>query len=176
MEIGKTGIRVIESMTKRPVVVKPDISLVDSAKKMLKENVGSLIVKNKGEAVGIVTEQDLIRIIANKLDTEKTKIKDVMSKNLIGIDPNADIYEAIVKMNKENVRRLPVINKNNKLVGLLTVKDILVMQPTLIDLRLEHLDIRERYDKLKEGECENCGSQGNLYNNEGKLLCRACSY
>lgn len=174
MEFGKTGIKVIEAMTKRPVIVGPNISLIDAAKKMLKKDVGSLIIKEKGKLVGIITEKDLIKIIANNVNTKNTIIKDVMNKRVIRIDPYADIYEAMLKMNKEGVRRLPVINKNDKLVGLLTVRDILIMQPTLIDLRLEHLGIREREDKIREGVCENCGSQGILYDSKGKLLCRAC--
>lgn len=176
MKPGKTGIRVIDAMTKNPVVVKPNLSILNAAKKMLSEDVGSLIIKEGDKPLGILTEKDLIKIIANKIDTVKTSVSEVMRKELKKIDPDADIYEAMLKMNKENVRRLPVINKNGKLVGLLTHRDILIMQPTLIDLRLEHLGIREIEDKIKEGVCENCGTNGILYNNRGKLLCRACSY
>jgi len=175
MVVGKTGIRVIEAMTKKPLVVKPEDSLKNVANLMLKESVGGVVVKEGGKAVGILTEQDLIKIIAYGMDTEKTMLKDVMSTNLIKIDPNDDIYDAILKMNKENVRRLPVINKNGVFRGLLTVKDILIMQPTLIDIRLEGLDIREREDKVREGVCENCESEGFLFKVDGRLLCSACS-
>jgi len=176
MGIGKTGIRVIEAMTKKPLVVNPNSSLRDTAKLMLKEDVGGVIVKESGKAVGILTEQDLVKVIAYGMDTGRTMLKEVMSTKLIKIDPNEDIYDAMLKMNKENVRRLPVINDKGIFIGLLTVKDILIMQPTLFDLRLNGFDIRERTDKIKEGTCENCGSEGILYENEGKLLCRACSY
>jgi len=173
---GKTGIRVIEAMTKKPFSISPESSIIEASKKMLEGDVGGLVVVDKGKAVGILTEQDLTKIIANKIDIENTGLKEVMSTKLIKIDPDDDIYDALIKMNKENVRRLPVMNKNNKLIGLLTIKDILVMQPTLIELGLEGMDIREREDKIKEGVCENCGSEGLLHNNDGKLLCRACSY
>ena len=175
MRIGRTGIRVIEAMTKRPVVVRPNTYLVDAAKKMLEEDVGSLMVKEGDKPVGIITEKDLIKIVANNTNIKNILIKDVMSKILIEIDPDMDIYDAILKMNKECVRRLPVINKNGKLVGLLTVNDILIMQPALIDLRINDYDIKEKEDKIREGVCENCGSEGILYKNNGKLLCGACS-
>ena len=58
------------------------------------------------------------------------KVKDIMTVGMITISPNADISEAVKLMNRENVRRLPVLD-NKKLVGLLTVSDILNSQPQL---------------------------------------------
>ena len=170
-----TGIRVIEAMTKKPLVVKPEDSLKEVANLMLKEDVGGVIVKENGKAVGILTERDLIRVIAKGDGLADTKLREVMSTKLIKIDPNEDIYDAMLKMNKENIRRLPVVDKNDKFVGLLTEKDILFIQPTLIDLRLESFDVREREDKIREGVCENCESEGFLFKVNGRLLCSACS-
>ncbi len=118
-------------MTKNPVVISPDIELPVCARKMLSNNVGALLVKNKNRLMGIITEKDIVeQAVGKELNLKKTKVKDIMSTLLIIISPEADLMEAIQKMKREDVRRLPVVNKN-KLVGLLTQKDIISMKPDL---------------------------------------------
>ena len=127
----KSGIKVYEAMTKNPVVISPDIELPVCARKMLSNNVGALLVKNKNRLMGIITEKDIVeQAVGKELNLKKTKVKDIMSTLLIIISPEADLMEAIQKMKREDVRRLPVVNKN-KLVGLLTQKDIISMKPDL---------------------------------------------
>jgi len=127
----KSGIKVYEAMTKNPVVISPDIELPVCARKMLSNNVGALLVKNKNRLMGIITEKDIVeQAVGKELNLKRTKVKDIMSTLLIVTSPEADLMEAIQKMKREDVRRLPVVNKN-KLVGLLTQKDIISMKPDL---------------------------------------------
>ena len=126
-----------DTMTRLPVAVGLNTLVSDCARIMLKEDVGSLIIEENNILKGIVTEKDLVnKIIARGEDPKKTKVKDIMEKNLVTIDPNKDIIEAIRIMSANDLRRLPVI-ENDNLVGLLTLKDILRVQPELFDIVLE---------------------------------------
>jgi signal-transduction protein with cAMP-binding, CBS, and nucleotidyltransferase domain len=145
----KTGIKVMDAMTKSPVIVKPEEKLIDCAKKMIEADVGSLIIEDSGKLVGILTEKDFVtKVVAKNIDVVKTPVKEVMSTKLIQIPPELDLYDAILFMSREDVRRLPV-TKNGKLLGLLTYKDILKIQPDLYDIFIENFKIREEETKQK---------------------------
>lgn len=98
-----------------------------------------------------------------------------MSPKIISIDPDEDIYEAMQVMRDEEVRRLPVVHKG-KPVGLLTEKDILRIEPSLFDLVIERMKIREADDKplSMKGKCESCGSEKYLTNRNDRMLCDVC--
>jgi len=172
----KTGIKVCDAMTKKPESITPDIYLNEASKRMLENGVGSLIVKQDQQVIGIITEKDVVKAVSNNLTPSTTKVEDIMSKKIISIDPKTDLYEAILKMNKEDVRRMPVVSSNNKLIGLLTMKDILKLSPTLYDLRIEKLKIKEENEKISHlpSTCENCGSTAPLYPVKNRFLCAAC--
>lgn len=136
----------MDAMTKSPVIVNSSISIKECSKIMLKEGVGGVIVKDKN-SIGIITEKDIIeKVVAKNLDPEKTSAKKVMTKNMVIISPDKDIYDAIIKMKEKDVRRLPVIH-NGDLIGLLTEKDILKIEPSLFDLLVERYKIREEDKK-----------------------------
>jgi len=144
----QTGYKVIDVMTNKPVVAEKTDSLKDAAKKMVDANVNSLIIKELDKAVGIVTDEDLVRkVIAKGLDPKKTKVKDVMETDLITITPGKDIYDAMQLMRSHNIRQLPVLDKG-KFVGFLTAKDILKIQPELFDLYIEKYELKEEQRKL----------------------------
>jgi len=144
----KTGIRVIEAMTRSPVVVKPNEKIINCANKMIKHQIGSLIVEEKGELLGIVTEKDFVeRVIAKNLDINKIEIKNIMSSKLIKISPHLDLYDALLFMSREEVRRLPVVEEG-KFIGLLTYKDILKIQPDLYDISIEKFKLNSEKERL----------------------------
>jgi len=188
----KIGIKVGDVMTRNFVSVKPQVSIAECAKEMIKKRVGSVIVKEKDILRGILTEGDIVKTIAKKKDLSKIKVKDVMTKKVATIKPGDDMYDALVKMRKEKVRWLPVTVKN-KVIGMLTINDILRIEPSLFDIAAEMTPIREEMEKLKaikmrktraalargdvwikEGECHECGAYGLLYNIDGRLLCEEC--
>ena len=175
----KTGVLVSDAMTINPVVVSPDLTLKECAKLMKKNNLGSLIIKENGTLLGIITEEDFVhKAIVKNLDVEKIRVKTVMIKEVITIEPSQDIYDALTKMNKHKIRQLPVINKD-RLIGLLTLKDILKIEPQLFDLIAAKFQIREAErkplrDKYVEGVCESCGNYAQLYEIEGNLICEEC--
>ena len=83
-----------------------------------------------------------------------------MTTNMVTISSNLDIIEAIKIMNTKHVRRLPVVN-NGKLIGLLTMRDLLKIEPELISLRVDTIDLKEEKRKPSrfiDGECSECGN------------------
>jgi signal-transduction protein with cAMP-binding, CBS, and nucleotidyltransferase domain len=143
----KTGITVRDAMTKSLVRVEPNVSVQECAQLMLDKKVGGLIVQEADVTVGIVTEKDIVaKVVAKKLDSDATLVQNIMSSKLIGIDPSKDLYDAVVLMAEENIRRLPVMFEG-RVVGLLTAKDVLKIEPQLINYLAEKFQIREEDQK-----------------------------
>ena len=171
-------------MTRDFISVSPETSILDCAKKMVKKRVGSLILKENNILKGIITEGDIIWAMTkkSKKDLSKIKASEIAPRKLITIKPSADLYQALRSMKKTKYRWLPVTIKQN-IVGFLTLKDILRMQPGLFESASEILQIREQGDKLKrinsgtrfdEGLCEECGEFGILYKVDNRMICDSC--
>ncbi len=132
----------MDAMTKKPISVTPEETVRNSTQMMLDKHVGSLLVKEGENLLGFLTERDLVRLISMGVDPNTTKVRQIMTTKIVTISPEKDIYEAILLMNKENVRRLPVM-VNEKIIGLITLRDVLTIQPTLFELILDRVSISE---------------------------------
>lgn len=146
----KTGYAVFDMMTNNPISSTSDTTVMQCAIKMKEKGVGSVLVIDGKELKGIVTEKDMVNsVIAENRNVTTTKISEIMTprEDMVSIEPNKDIYDAMITMKDNNVRRLPVI-ENDKLVGLLTLNDILKIEPDLFDLYVEKLDIKEEERKF----------------------------
>ncbi len=144
----KYRIRVREIMTRKPIFVSPDTSIGKAARLMAKRKIGSILVLDKGVLVGIVTEGDILKraFIKNKSPT-KTKVKEIMTRKPITVNPNDDLSKVAQIMNKKGIRKFPVVD-NGKVVGYLSEKDLLKVEPGIIDVLIEKLKIREPSLKL----------------------------
>ena len=143
----KTGYTVSDAMTQEPVYVAPDLSVSEAAAAMKEFKVGSLLIKEGDTVVGICTERDMVfNIIAADKKASSIPIKEVMTTNLKTISADKDIFDALMQMRDFNVRRLPVVNGKN-FVGLLTLKDVLKIEPQLFDLLVDKMEIREAENK-----------------------------
>lgn len=178
----KTGYKISDAMTRRPITVTTETHIRDCAKLMAKKHVGGLLIVDNEKLKGVLTEQDIVRKgIAKDKDVKNMRVKDVMEKNLITIDPNKDIYNALVIMRDKNIRHLPVMHKG-EMLGLLTLKDILKIQPQLFDILVEKFEIREEERKVapivggSEGICETCGNYtSNLHDVDESMVCSNCA-
>ncbi|MBU0929880.1 MAG: CBS domain-containing protein [Nanoarchaeota archaeon] len=174
----KSGYKVADAMTVKPIIVGPEISVEEAAQKMQIQKIGSLIISENDNLLGIVTEKDFVdKVLAKSLDPKKTKVKEIMTSIVHTTSPNEDLIEAIRKMAKANVKRLPVVN-DNKLVGFLTSKDVLAIQPELFDIMTERFHIREcdRKPHLAsgEGQCDECGNITLVRKKGNECLCYEC--
>jgi len=183
----KIGIKVGDVMTRDFISIRPDISVLDCAKKMAKYHTGSLVIKDGDNLRGIITRRDIIWALIKKSRKDLSKIKaiEISPKKIVAIRPDLDLIDALKKMRKTKFKRLPVVVKN-RVVGLLTMKDIVRIEPDLFDIAVAHdtMAIREEDEKMgrKEigrpfriGICEECGNEDMLYKVEGVLLCESCS-
>ena len=183
----KIGVKVGDVMTRDFISISSDISVLDCAKKMVKNHVGSLVIQNKGELKGIITEKDIIWALTKKEKKDLSKIRclDITSRKIATIRPDVDLIDALQRMKKTKFRRLPVIVKN-KVIGLLTLKDILRIEPDLFDIACatNAMQIREEDEKkdrkespksFRVGICEECGNEDMLYKVDGTLICESCS-
>lgn len=111
----------IEKIMSKNLIVLNDSNLEDIAKAMKRYDVGMLIINENNKIKGIITDRDIVtKILANK----DNKIKEYLTTNLVSIDINSDINEAIDLMKKHKIKRL-LVKKNNKLVGVLSLSDLL---------------------------------------------------
>jgi CBS domain-containing protein len=111
-------------MTKKVITIDECSTALDAAKLMAEKGISSLIVLNKGNPVGIVTERDFVKKICIKeVQISKVKIKDIMSKLRTFADPETPIEVAVQRMVNHKIRRLPIL-ENGKLVGIITVTDL----------------------------------------------------
>ena len=114
-----------ELMTVRPRTVKTGDSVVDAAKLMKGEDAGIAPIVDGDRLVGVVTDRDIaIRVVAEGRDPQQTKVEEIASQNLITIDPQQDLDEALRLMAQHQVRRLPVVEEDGKLVGIVAQADV----------------------------------------------------
>ncbi|RLG82871.1 MAG: histidine kinase [Thermoprotei archaeon] len=131
----KFPIRVEDLMSTPPVVIKRDTTIEEAAKIMGENNIGSLMIVNEEGAIeGIVTERDMIYAIAENKVGKGLPIWAIMTENPITIKPKASITEAIKIMRDANIRHLPVVDEENKPIGMLSLRDIIDAVVTLIQI------------------------------------------
>lgn len=177
----KTGYKVADAMTINPVILGKNTSLKECARIMEKKHVGAVLVGDKENIEGLLTEQDIVRkVIGKGINPLKKHIGDFMETKLFKIKPETDIFEALIMMRDKNIRHLPVFD-GKKFRGLLTLKDILKIQPRLFDLMVSKFELREEQrkpifkPKEKEGICNICGDYSEeLFKVEETLMCRKC--
>jgi CBS domain-containing protein len=115
-----------ELMTVKPRTVKQGDSIVDAAKLMKGEDTGiAPIVDGDQRLVGVVTDRDIaIRVVAEGRDPQTTKVEEIASHNLVTIDPQQELDEALRLMAQHQVRRLPVVEEDGKLDGIVAQADV----------------------------------------------------
>ena len=133
------------------LLLKWGISVKKAVKVMNDFEIGCLIVVEKGQAIGIITERDVLkRIVVESRNPEETLVRDIMSKPLIVVGPETSLEEAIEVMFKHKIKKLPVID-GGKLVGLVTFIDIARVQPVMektIRRLMEKYKVPRRINKV----------------------------
>jgi CBS domain-containing protein len=169
-----------EAMKTNLAMLEATKTVLEAAKLMKKRRIGNVIVVEKKQPIGILTESDILKkVVAEGKNPKDVLIGKVMSTPIIVIDPYVTLEEANKTMGKCNVRRLPVI-ENDELIGIITQKDISRMSPILHEISREWYDISVRDEshlkkQIFSGKCEDCGTlSANLKNVEGRLLCDDC--
>lgn len=117
--------KVKDVMHRGAVWVKPDTGLAKLARKMRSVDIGAIPVGENDRLIGMVTDRDICcRGLANRRDPQLLTARDVMSKPIVYCRTDQTVEAAVSVMRKAKVRRLPVIDKNHRLVGMLGLGDI----------------------------------------------------
>lgn len=117
--------KVREAMHKRAEWCEPSTPVRELAKMMKAQDIGALPIGENDKLIGMVTDRDIaIRAVANGQDLSKVTARDVMSKKIIYCMEDEDIEDAIHVMEEKKVRRMPVINAQKRMVGMLSLGDI----------------------------------------------------
>jgi len=101
----------------------PDQTFADVAKLLKDNEISSVVVMDGDRLAGIVTERDLVNLVAEGLDPQAAKVADRMSTNLDTVEPRTDIAEAAEHMARLRIRHLPVLDKGT-LVGIISIRDL----------------------------------------------------
>ena len=120
--MGK-GIR--EVMTSNPRAIEADKPVLDAAKMMRDEDVGLAPIVEGERLVGTLTDRDIAtRVVAEGKDPETTSVREVASTELVIVDPEQDLDEAVRLMAQHQVRRIPVVEEDGRLVGVVAQADV----------------------------------------------------
>jgi len=113
-------------MSKTLYYISQSDTVLMAAKKMVSENIGGLLVGSEKKIDGIITERDMLRnVIAKERDFEKTKVEDVMSRDILTVEPKTKIRHTCHLMHYYGIRRFPVVDDDNKPLGMITERDML---------------------------------------------------
>jgi CBS domain-containing protein len=113
-----------DTMTENPRSIEASSSVVEAARLMREEHIGSLPITEDEQLVGMITDRDITtRVVAEAADPNVTTVDDVYSRDLISVEPDKDLEEALRLMARHQVRRLPVV-ENGRLVGIVAQADI----------------------------------------------------
>ncbi|HTY90826.1 MAG TPA: CBS domain-containing protein [Methanocella sp.] len=117
--------KVKDVMTKNVVTIGADASVADAAKKMKDADVGSIVVLDHNAVKGIVTDRKIVtNCIAENKDPGRERIGNITSSRLITCSEDSDMRDALMTLDKNKIRRCPVVNDKKELVGMLSIVDI----------------------------------------------------
>jgi len=109
--------------------IEAEASVHDAVKQMVAANVASLLVAEGGEITGIITERDyLSRVTVEGRTDEGTAVREVMSSPLIVVTPQTSIDECMALMTDRRIRHLPVVDDQGRVVGIVSIGDIVKFQ------------------------------------------------
>jgi CBS domain-containing protein len=112
-------------MTSNPTTIESSGTIAEAARKMRDEDAGIIPIVDGDRLVGTITDRDIaIRIVAEGKDPESATVGEIASRDLVTIDPQQDLDEALRLMAQHQVRRLPVVEEDGRLVGILAQADV----------------------------------------------------
>jgi CBS domain-containing protein len=113
-----------DAMSEDPRSIGASASVVEAARLMREEHIGSLPVTDDEQLVGMITDRDITtRVVAEAADPKMTSVGDVCSRDVISVEADKDHEEALELMGRHQVRRLPIV-ENGRLVGIVAQADI----------------------------------------------------
>lgn len=114
-------------MTPNPCAISPSASVMDAAQIMRGSDIGDVIVLEDNRLFGIVTDRDIVvRALAAGADPNTTSVAEICSRDLTTIEPTAGVGQAVRLMREKAIRRLPVVDENGFVLGIVSIGDVAV--------------------------------------------------
>ncbi len=114
----KSNAKILDSSREKPVS--------EIANMMKDQKIGAVPITENGKLVGIVSERDIVtRLVIEGRDADLTTAKEIMTTNIITVSENNEINLALYKMRENNIRHMPVVDDDNKLIGFYSIRDFL---------------------------------------------------
>jgi CBS domain-containing protein len=118
------GKKIRDVMTPAPETIRADRPAAEAAKKMREADAGMIPVMDNGDLLGTVTDRDIaVRVVAEGKDPQSTAVGEIASRDVVTVEPDEELDEALQKMATHQVRRLPVVEAG-RLVGVLAQADV----------------------------------------------------
>jgi len=115
-------------MTPNPTCCLPTDNATKVAELMKRENIGSIPVIENNQTrklIGIITDRDLaLKIVGEGRDAKSTRVEAVMTRKVVAVRADDDLHRALEAMSKHQIRRIPIVNNENKIVGIIAQADV----------------------------------------------------
>ncbi|MCX6694060.1 MAG: CBS domain-containing protein [Methanomicrobiales archaeon] len=171
----ETSVPLKEVMQPDPTTIGYSESVAKAAMAMCRDEVGSCIVLKDNLPAGIVTEEDInCKVVARDRKPGTVIVHEIMSTPLITIGAERSIHDAAHLMINHRVRRLPVVDEEQKVIGIVTVRDILTISTEINDLMTNLIEINREYE-IEVGVCTRCEKMSeDLRRIDNMMLCHNC--
>jgi CBS domain-containing protein len=146
-------------MTQASITESPSDTVRQAAEKMWRQQTGSLVVVDGGDFVGIVTERDILKAVANGVDVDSTQVGDLMTRDMITTSPDTALRDAARLMARHWIRHLPVL-KGTEVVGILSQRDVagifaaLSHEPGEVEIEVDQLVRERRLARIEHGDLD----------------------
>ncbi len=117
-------LRLNELVRRKPITISGEATIYDVVKIMAEQNIGFLVVVENGRMVGVLSERDVVRSLAERGNLS-VKVSDICKRDIITLQADATLEEAAEKMGKHGIRHIVVVNKSGELVGVVSVRDLI---------------------------------------------------
>lgn len=130
---------ILEDKGREVLQIEADATVFEAVERMVEANVGSLLVSDGGQHVGIITERDYLRRVAlGRRDDETTPVRDVMSSPLVVVTPDTSLDECMAVMTDRRIRHVPVVDEG-AVVGIVSIGDVVKFTSRQQSFELKYL-------------------------------------
>jgi CBS domain-containing protein len=117
-----------EFCQRRVVSISPESDILEACRLMGGNNIGCLVVEEGGKLCGILTDRDIVlKVTGERKDAQKTKVREIMSRNPVRIPVDRDLRELTTLMHAHHVRRVPIVDGVDEVLGIVTMDDLIAV-------------------------------------------------
>jgi CBS domain-containing protein len=131
---------ILDGKGRKVLEIDGGATVLDAVTKMVEANVGSLLVRDGGRLAGIVTERDYLRrVTLEGRDERTTPVREIMTKELVYVSPDASVEECMAIMTERRIRHLPVLDDEQAVVGVVSIGDLVKFQSKQQSFQIQYL-------------------------------------